>query len=370
MYDVASEWLVTVGLPAKSGVSGGVFAVLPGRLGIGVFSPRVDPQGNSVRGIAVCRELSHDLAVHLVRPGERPAPTLRAIYRPSDRGSKRARSQAHRDAIRAAADQVIVVELQGELGFSASETLARCVEQQPEPPAIVVVDLARVVRIDRGGARFVAALADGIRARGGRLAPERVVLDRALAGLPDDVAILPDLDLALEWCEDELLDRICADPALSEVSLADHELLAELMSAELDRLLPGLGATVVPPGTMLVREGEPAGEVFLIVQGTLSVVRRGPDGCDHRLTTLSAGGTFGELACVDGRARAADVRADSAVVCHTLRYATIDALAATDPALHGKLLRNLLGVVVSTVRIVNTEVALRAAGPEQLSTLR
>ena len=52
MYDCAGEWLESVGMPAKSGVSGGVFAVLPGQLGIGVFSPRLDERGNSVRGVA------------------------------------------------------------------------------------------------------------------------------------------------------------------------------------------------------------------------------------------------------------------------------------------------------------------------------
>ncbi len=97
--------------------------------------------------------------------------------------------------------------------------------------------------------------------------------------------------------------------------------------------------------------------MFLVVAGTLSVVREGSDGTTHRLTTLSAGGTFGELAFVERRSRAADVRADSEVVCRTLPYATIDALAASDPVLHGKLLRNLLSVVISTLHVVNAEVA-------------
>lgn len=64
MYDYAGEWAYRVGLPAKSGVSGGVIAVVPGRLGIGVFSPRLDAKGNSVRGVAVCQELSTRFGLH------------------------------------------------------------------------------------------------------------------------------------------------------------------------------------------------------------------------------------------------------------------------------------------------------------------
>jgi glutaminase len=52
MYDYAGEWIYTIGIPAKSGVAGGVIAVLPGQLGIGVFSPLLDPRGNSVRVFA------------------------------------------------------------------------------------------------------------------------------------------------------------------------------------------------------------------------------------------------------------------------------------------------------------------------------
>lgn len=65
MYDASGEWCYRVGIPAKSGVGGGITAVVPGKLGIGTFSPPLDAKGNSVRGIKVCENLSQDFGLHL-----------------------------------------------------------------------------------------------------------------------------------------------------------------------------------------------------------------------------------------------------------------------------------------------------------------
>lgn len=65
MYDYAGEWAYTVGLPAKSGVTGGIIAVVPNQLGIAVYSPALDAHGNSIRGIKVCEDLSQNFGMHL-----------------------------------------------------------------------------------------------------------------------------------------------------------------------------------------------------------------------------------------------------------------------------------------------------------------
>jgi glutaminase len=65
MYDFAGEWAFRVGIPAKSGVAGGILAVINRQLGIGSYSPRLDSMGNSVRGIRFCTDLAEEMGLHV-----------------------------------------------------------------------------------------------------------------------------------------------------------------------------------------------------------------------------------------------------------------------------------------------------------------
>lgn len=68
MYDYSGEFAFRIGLPAKSGVSGALMLVVPGVMGIGLWSPPLDAYGNSVRGVAFCRELVERLPLHVYAP--------------------------------------------------------------------------------------------------------------------------------------------------------------------------------------------------------------------------------------------------------------------------------------------------------------
>ncbi len=107
MYDFSGEWLLRVGLPAKSGVSGGLLAVAPSQFGVAAFSPRLDRHGNSVRAIAVVEQLAERLGMHLLEPHESiavPAITVHAGESgPGGPAQRRAGLRRRRTRLRGAA---------------------------------------------------------------------------------------------------------------------------------------------------------------------------------------------------------------------------------------------------------------------------
>ncbi|HEX5728250.1 glutaminase A [Microbacterium sp.] len=129
MYDFSGEWLLRVGLPAKSGVSGGVIAVAPSQFGVAGFSPRLDVHGNSVRASAFMEIVSDRFGIHLLEPHESvAAPGVSVIETPEGP----------------------LVRLGGELGFAGAErvlSLLREITAAAPHASLITVDASELARL-------------------------------------------------------------------------------------------------------------------------------------------------------------------------------------------------------------------------------
>ena len=114
------------------------------------------------------------------------------------------------------------------------------VEGVDEIVELVVIDLHRVARADPGGLAFLNAFARTLEAQGGKLAIAGCEMALEQGSDAEPMLMFEDLDRAVEWCENELLDRVGCGAVATSVALADHELLAGLTGHELERLLPDL----------------------------------------------------------------------------------------------------------------------------------
>jgi len=344
MYDSAGEWVVDVGMPAKSGVAGGVLAVLPGQLGIAVFSPPLDSHGNSVRGIEVCRQVSADLDLHLLHVARTSRSAVRRTYTVADVPSRRRRPEDQCAVLDRAGRRCVVHVLHGDLVFAAMESVVRGIVEAGEEIAVAVVDLTEVTEMDTAARRMLATLGTWMEEAGRALvvvAPPSGHLagDLGAAGLEP----FADLDAATEWCEERLLAEHGAPTAPGEaVPLAAHRLTRGFDAAMLARLEQLLQPRAFAAGETLFAAGEEADEIFLLVAGEVTVEIELEAGAPRRLATLTPGLAFGELALAEVPARPVDVRGERDGECLVLSVADFDRLGERDPGLQAALLRNLL----------------------------
>src|SRR4030081_59459 len=119
MYDYAGEWIYRVGIPAKSGVGGGIVAALPSQMGLGTFSPNLDSHGNSVRGLRVCEALSSRFDLHMLNRSADVRTCIIADYDIYGISSRRSRQPHEQQILDERHGDVRVVELVGALNFAA-----------------------------------------------------------------------------------------------------------------------------------------------------------------------------------------------------------------------------------------------------------
>lgn len=367
MYDYAGEWVYRVGIPAKSGVGGGILAALPAQLGLGSYSPRLDGHGNSVRGIKVCEALSEHFDLHMLNRNEDTRNSIIADYdigRSSSRRSRRPREQAilndHHLGVR-------IIELVGALNFANIDFVSRQLSTRPRPQ-FLIFDLRRVAALTPAGARL---LAEGIR----ELA--RLGVTTILSGVKrgsamwatirewtGGIANVRDfylLDEAIEWAEDQIVYRHGGAIDCSETAdLSEQALLQGLSTGEIAGLAAIGSLRTYSAGERIIAAGDEASTLFFLNRGTVHVKLQS----GARLATLTAGMVFGEMALLEAR-RSADVWADSQVSCLEVPLADFDRLREQHPRIGERIMRNLALLLAERLIVANNRVNLLTANDRE-----
>jgi glutaminase len=345
MYDYSGSWLHDVGLPAKSGVGGGIMAVLPGQFGLGVFSPPLDVKGNSVRGIAACRRISEDLQLHVFNVvRSTSASVIRVHYDGAKVRSRRWRGMEENRILDEEGGRIHVFELQGELKFGSAESVVEQIIAQEAEFEFLIIDLKKVSDLDRSASQIFTRLARTLQqderhvffANTHDHYPFCRYLNKQLPeSVGGELLRFEDTDRALEWCENRIIQSANTHPGTTGIDIRDQYLCENMTEAEINQLLSVGRITRFAKGDVVFRAGESAKSFYFILDGMVDVTVSAGVNREIRLATLGSGTAFGEVSMLNERRRAADVAVARDTECLEVNFDDLDDAVKT------KLLLNL-----------------------------
>ncbi len=363
MYDYAGEWVYRVGMPAKSGVGGGIIAALPGQIGLGTFSPLLDSHGNSVRGLKVCEEISSHFNLHMLNRSSDVRTSISADYDIKAVSSRRNRQPHEQKILNDHYRDIRVIELVGALSFANVDYVARKAAAGVQP-AILIFDLRRVPAVTEGAALLYADCLKGLTAANMTVVVSGVdkkstvwqIVSTAIGSMVG-VRRFDLLDEAIEWAEDQLIYRyggfsLVADP----VPLAEQALLDGLTPDELKELTALAATRTFHTGERIVTAGELASSIIFLQSGMVSV--KLPSGV--RLASLAPGMVFGEMALIEN-VRSADVWADTLVTVLDLSLERFDEFCVRHPRGGHRIVRNLSMLLAKRLILANAKIGLLSA---------
>jgi SulP family sulfate permease len=279
------------------------------------------------------------------------------------------RSVAHTRVLGEKGIQTFILKLQGFVFFGSANKLLDSVRRRALNPALrqlryVVLDFQRVTGLDSSAVLCLVkmknfAAKEKITLVFTLLSPEiRQQLERGgLDTTPDDVIqIFRDRDHGIEWCENQILER--------ESALLESASLGRALSDDTTTTLPlselqaYLERQELPAGQDLMRQGDPASELFFLESGRVSVYLELANGHVIRLRTLNEGTVVGELGLYLGTPRTASIRTDQPCVVHRLTAEALKRMELDSPALASAFHRFMTRMLAE--RLSNSNRALQA----------
>jgi SulP family sulfate permease len=283
--------------------------------------------------------------------------------------SKVQRPLKHGRALRVHGHELFILQLQGFLFFGTANQLVERLRQRTGEaglPAVryLLLDFRLVSGIDSSALLGFVKMRKLAESQAAGLifvhTPPEIRRQLESNGIRDGEGVVvrwfPELDRAVEWCEDQIL--LARSFALEEPRLPLDERLARvLVSVETSRLMPYLERMEVPEGHVLMRQDDPADDVYLVESGRVTAQVELGDGKTVRLLTMGAGAVVGQDELYRGTSRTATVVTETPSVIYRLSAGALHRMESDEPplaiALHhfmARLLTERLGVLQRTLR--------------------
>ena len=218
---------------------------------------------------------------------------VRRVYRCDGVRSRKSRDAREMALLEAKGASVLVVELQGALFFGTAERLAHIINMETSAPTTdVILGLRRVTEIDSTGARIVADIDAALTRRNIKLglvcSDDADTTTRLSDLLNPPSRIFPDIDRAIEWAEDDLLEKRASVDA-AELPLESISILRDFTAGQIGLLASHLKRVDMPADHIVFKQGDPGSDLFLVTRGHASVyltteagrVRRSPSPQDQ-----------------------------------------------------------------------------------------
>lgn len=294
---------------------------------------------------------------------------VRNVYSCEHIRSRKIRPEGAERYLQVAGSAMHVVELDGAMFFGTADRLRSYIEAHHANAKILILDCRRVRDWDATGVQILGQMYHLLNKRGQRLMLSHVsgrsYLENALRdyGLND---VIPeenrfvDTDRALEKGEEFLLAKMAhGDQAENKAGAVFGEtvLFRGLNRSETDELLAYFETLEFPQAGVVFRMGEVGDRMFVLVEGEITIGLR-IDGQSelHRLSTITPGIVFGEMALIDEMPRSAEAICQTPVVLKSLSKDAFERMRSAAPHLFAMLLKNIAYEVSVRLRLTNQQV--------------
>jgi len=269
--------------------------------------------------------------------------------------------------------ETIVCELQGNLFFGTTDQLLSELAEDLKHARRVILDMRRVQSLDYTAANMLGQVEATLADRDGHLvlcalpksartgeSLEVYLAELGLVRSWRSVKVLPDLDAALEWTEDRVLEAegLLATGVDPPLELAAIDLVREFDAPALATLRECLVERSIESGGLIFRQGDQGDEIYLMRCGSVRVQLPLGDGKSHHLVSFGRGDFFGDMAFLDRGVRSADAVATAPTDLYVLSRARFNDMALLHPDMAVKVFARLARALA--LRLRRTDAELRA----------